>query len=194
MQGKLSRGVISTAVAGLLAITMAGCTSLSYYSGSSNDKEQIKQVLLLHAQSVVTGTEAGHMETQINGAVHAGIFTGEHPGVRGIRSETEARVAEMSSPKLWIPPEREVVTRVRITRVDIKFLLDSVAQATFREIGFDSMNRQVYEHDVAAFLSKEGREWRIYAMAGGDVVFDREGLEQYWEPRDEDDRIPGTMP
>lgn len=185
---------VSTGVFMLLFLGMNSCSSLSYYSGSSANKEQIRQVLLLHAQSVVSGAESGHMETQVEGAIHAGTFTGEHPGVTGIRTETEERVAEMSTPRLWIPPEREIVTKVRITKVDIKFLLDTVAQATFREVGFDSADRQVYQHDVSAFLGKEGREWRIYAMAGGEVVFDRDGLDQYWAPEDEEGRTTRTMP
>lgn len=178
----------------LLFLGMSNCASLSYYSGSSSDQEQIRQVLLLHAQSVVSGTESGHMETQVEGAIHAGTFTGEHPGLTGIRTETHERVAEMAAPRLWIPPEREIVTKVRITKVSINFLLDNVAQVAFREVGFDSGDRQVYEHDVAAFLGKEGREWRIYAMAGGDVVFDRDGLEQYWAPPEEEGRMPRSMP
>ena len=184
---------ISTGAFMLLFLSMNSCASLSYYSGSSSDKEQIRQVLLTHARSVVAGSKTAHLETQVEGAIHAGVFTGEHPGVTGIRNETDERVAEMSAPRLWVPPEREIVTRVRITRVSIKFLLDTVAQAAFREIGFDSMDREVYQHDVSAFLSKEGRKWLIYAMAGGNVVFDRDGLEKYWAPRDGEEPMPETI-
>jgi hypothetical protein len=161
---------------------ITGCATLNYYSGTSADKENISQVLLLHAQSVINGSEAGHKQTQVEGAIHAGSFTGEHPSVKGIRAETSDRVAEMAAPRFWIPPERELVAKVRLTKVDIKFLEDTIAFVTFREVGFDGMDRRVYQHDVAAFLSKEGRSWLIYSMAGGDVVFDREGLDKYWMP------------
>lgn len=163
-------------------IMASGCASLNYYSGSSADRDQIKQVLLLHAQSVIAGSEAGHTQTQIEGAIHAGAFTGEHPAKKGVRMETREHVAEMAQPRYWIPPEREMVSKVRLTKVDIKFIEDTTAFVTFREVGFDGMDRRVYQHDVAAFLSKEGREWLIYSMAGGDVIFDREGLDKYWAP------------
>ena len=183
----------ATAVMGfvLLYLTVAGGASLNYYSGSSTDREQIRQVLLLHAQSVITGSEKGHNETQVDGAIHAGAFTGEHPAVRGARLETHEHVAEMAAPRFWIPPEREIVSTIRLTKVDIKFIEDTTALVTFREVGFDGMDRRVYQHDVAVFLSKEGRNWLIYSMAGGEVVFDHEGLDKFWsgeEARVLDDR------
>ena len=174
-------------------IIVSSCASLNYYSGSSADKDQIKQVLLLHAQSVIAGSEAGHTQTQVDGAIHAGAFTGEDPAERGVRLETREHVAEMAQPRYWIPPEREMVSKVRLTKVDIKFLEDTTVFVMFREVGFDGLERRVYQHDVAAFLSKEGRDWLIYSMAGGDVIFDRDGLDKYWAPPRENMRDERTL-
>lgn len=162
----------------LTAFGLSGCASLNYYSGASTDKENIRQVLLVHAQSVISGHVPGHLATHTPNAMSAGPFTGDR--VDQPRIMTEQRLAATPSTGVNTPPEREVVGIVRITRVNIKFLKDMVAFATFREVGFDGMQRKVFEHDVAAFLAKEGRDWKIYAMAGGDITFDREGLDQNW--------------
>lgn len=155
-----------------------GCASLNYYSGADTDKEMVRQVLLVHAQSVIAGHTPVHLATHTTGAISAGPFTGDKTDQ--LRTMTEAHFNTPQSTINTNPPEREVVGKIRISRVNIKFLKDKVAFTTYREIGFDSMDRKVFEHDVAAFLSKEGRDWKIYAMAAGDIQFDREGLEQYW--------------
>ncbi|MBI4551450.1 MAG: hypothetical protein HY710_04230 [Candidatus Latescibacteria bacterium] len=164
----------------LIVMTMTGCASLSYYSGSASDKTQIKDVLLVHAQSVISGHVPGHAQTHTPGAMTAGPFTGD-PAVqaRAMTPDALARMGQSPADER-IPPEREVVGRVRLTRMKIRFMTDQVATVTFREVGFDGRNLQVFQHDVAAFLSKEGREWKIYAMAAGEIMFDRQGLEQYW--------------
>lgn len=171
----LSSGTILIAV-----LLMSSCATLSYYSGSSNDKELIRQVLLLHSQSVISGHTPGHELTQLPDAIHAGPFTGMHPGDLGPRAETPEQVEKMAKPEGWVPPERQIVGKVRLTKVSIKFMNDTVAFATFREVGFDGLDRRVYQHDVAAFLTKVGRDWKIFAMAGGNIIFDREGLDQNW--------------
>ncbi len=167
---------------GLLLLIAAfwanGCASLSYYSGADTDKEMVRQVLLVHAQSVLAGHTPTHLATHTKGAMSAGPFTGD--ATDQLRTMTEEHFNAPQSSINTNPPEREVVGKVRISRVNIKFLKDKVAFTTFREVGFDSMDRKVYEHDVAAFLSKEGRDWKIYAMAAGDIQFDREGLDQFW--------------
>ena len=155
-----------------------GCASLNYYSGADTDKEMVRQVLLVHAQSVIGGHTPVHLATHTKGAMSAGPFTGD--ATDRLRTMSEEHFNAPQSTINANPAEREVVGKVRITRVHIKFLKDNVAFTTYREVGFDSMDRKVFEHDVAAFLSKEGRDWKIYAMAAGDIHFDRAGLEQFW--------------